>query len=226
MIDAIDSRLRDWVSSIVDGTATTFLAPCRDRKTAGVCLYLMELREKRSPSTLARPPLQIVLRYLVTAEAEDPLEAHRVLGDLAFAAMEHPDFQVALEPPGAATWAAFGVPPRPAFLLDVPLVKERKQPVARLVEEPVVTVAPLSTLEGVVVGPRRTPIASARVEIPTLRRSTTTDYKGQFHFSALPGDRSVELIVHAKGKTLAVTAGAGRGAGPDRFVIEFPVSEG
>jgi Pvc16 N-terminal domain len=226
LIDAIDLQLQEWVNSVVDGVAVSFLAPGREKAQPCISLYLMELREKRSPSTQARAPLQILLRYLVTTTAANPSEAHRLLGNLIFAAMEKPGFQATLDSLDAAVWTAFGVPPQPAFQLEVPLVKEREQPIARRVREPVVVTVSLSNFEGVVVGPGKTPIAGARVEIPALRRVTTSDHNGVFQFSSLPAGRTVGLLIHARGQSLAVTADGAQGAQQNRFIVDFPISEG
>ncbi|MCU0518329.1 MAG: DUF4255 domain-containing protein, partial [Oscillatoria sp. Prado101] len=75
-----------------------------------------------------RTPLQAAARYLVTTWAGTPEDAHRLLGDLLFAAMDSAAFQAELNPLPAAAWTAFGLPPQPSFVLRVPLQIARPQP--------------------------------------------------------------------------------------------------
>jgi len=82
----------------------------------GVGLYLLELIQSPPPSTSRRPPLQLALRYLVTAWSDKPEDAHQMLVDLMFAAMENSDFQVEQEPVPLTLWTALTVPPRPSFV--------------------------------------------------------------------------------------------------------------
>ncbi|HZH77837.1 MAG TPA: hypothetical protein VEY88_17555, partial [Archangium sp.] len=49
------------------------------------------------------------------AGGDSPERAHHVLGQLVFAAMEEPEFEVDLAPLPVALWSALGVPPRPAL---------------------------------------------------------------------------------------------------------------
>ena len=226
LIDAIDRRLKDWVGSVIEESSVSFHAPGVDQARASVGLYLLELRENKPPSGARRAPLQFSVRYLVTAPAAEPERAHEVLGRLVFAAMEEPEFSVGFEAIPPALWSAFGVPPQPAFFLDIPVRKERAEPVTGLVRQPlIVHTSPLASFQGVVVGPGEIPLPNARVEIPSLRLVTTTDRKGAFHFTTLPSGRSVNLLIHARGKKFALTA-AQDCVGSDRpFVIQFPVLE-
>ncbi len=207
MIEKVDEHLRDWVEAIL-GPVSVSLAPPADKQNGpGVNLYLFELIDTPPARGTKRPPLQLSLDYLVTTWAEEPQEAHRLLGELVFAAMESTDFDVELEPLPATTWAAFGVPPQPSFVLRVPLRRERPEPDISLVRRPlVVRAAPTTSLHGMVVGPEDMPIAGAIVELPSLQRSKRTDTSGRFHFSPIPAQpRKKVLCIRAKGKELTVT---------------------
>jgi Pvc16 N-terminal domain len=225
LIEVIDWRLKDWVSSVIENVLVSFRTPGAETADS-VGLYLMELREKKPPSTGTRPPLQLSLRYLVTARATEPEQAHNLLGRLVFAAMENPEFTVQLEPVPAAVWSAFGVPPQPCFLLDVPLRQERPMPAVGLVRQPlIVSTAPLTAFRGIVMGDGDIPLSGARVEVPAMRLFAVTDRKGVFHFDALPAGRPIQLVVHAKGKALPFTAAGHRVSQDSPFVIQFPVLE-
>ena len=207
MIEQVDGRLKDWVQSILNGTTLSLAPPGQVQKGSGVSLYLLELVDKPplrgGPD---KPPLQLSLRYLVTTWAATPEEAHQALGQLVFATMDHGEFEVELEPISANTWAAFGIIPQPAFVLCVPLRLERPKPVIPPVRTPpVVQGAPVTTMFGLLLGPGDIPVARARVEFPSLQRSTNTDDKGRFHFVGVPSEPvSKQLCIKAKGKIIDV----------------------
>src|SRR5262249_23288215 len=93
-----DARLRDWLADVLPGVTTSLSAPDGKSSGKGICLYLLEIVQSHAPSTVKRPLSQLTLRYLVSAWSEEPEEAHRMLTEVMFAAMEHAEFQVELEP--------------------------------------------------------------------------------------------------------------------------------
>jgi hypothetical protein len=227
MIDAVDRRLKDWVNSLHEDVDVHFTAPKSAEEFKGIGLYLLELAVMPPPSTAKLPPLQIALRYLVTSWSDDPENAHRLLGDLIFAAMENPEFEVELQPVPMTVWSAFGVPPRPSFVLRVPLQRERAQPKVKTVRiASVVTTMATGSLHGIVSGPGDIPLSGAEVQVPALRLITHTDARGRFRFSALPGEgRPVTLRVKAKGHELSVTADRSYLEMSKPFMIRFDTLE-
>src|SRR5262245_33018843 len=201
MIDRVDQRLKDWIGTVLEATEVVLSPPGSAATAQGVSLYLLELRQTPPARGTRRPPLQITLRYLVTVWADRPEQAHHLLGKLVFAALANPEFDVDPDPLPVATWQAFGLVPRPALVLGVPLRHERPEPAAPLVRvPPVFQHAALGSLEGLVLGPGDAPVANAQVEVPALRRSTRTDARGRFVFAALPSEPRVKrLRVQAKG---------------------------
>src|SRR5689334_7300174 len=154
MIEQIDAHLSEWVQSVVDKVDISLAAPKPNQTGRGIGLYLLELNNKPVPRSNTRPPLQIELHYLVTAWANDPEDAHALLGQLVFAAMASTEFEVDLTPLPAATWAAFGVIPQPSFILVMPLRQERPEPDTKLVLKPlVIQASPIISFAGVVLGP-------------------------------------------------------------------------
>jgi hypothetical protein len=226
MIDEMDRQLQEWAGTVIGTVPVSLAPPVRDEgEEAVVSLYLLELTENPSPRTSGPQPLQLQLRYLVTTSARQPEEAHRLLAELLFAALETEKMQVEMEPVPVALWQAFGVAPRPAFTVRVPLLKERKtRPVRRVLEPVVVEAAPLAALEGVVLGPGDVPLAGARVELPALNVSTGTDFRGRFRFAAVPRDATATLRVQARGQELALTPE--RPAEPESpMIVRFPLME-
>jgi len=207
MIDQIDDRLKSWVETLPHSPSVSLAPPRDDLPDSGVSCYLLEIVDEPPLRTVKRTPLQMSLRYMVSSWAETPEEAHRVLGNLVFAAMAHSEFEVEFKPIPASLWTAFGVIPRPAFQLRVPCRKERPEQPAPPVQEPMVLKsAPLITLHGTVVGPGDIPLMMARVELPSLQRRTETDSNGQFRFTNVPGEEfSRQLRIRARGRELDIT---------------------
>jgi hypothetical protein len=207
MIDDTDKQLKDWVTSVLGATEVALTPPAPAPAGSGVSLYLMALAPVPPARSIRRAPLQVMLRYLVTTWAEEPEAAHRLLSELVFAALGNPAFEVELEPLPATTWEAFGTAIRPAFVLNVPLRVEQPEPPYKPVLVPLVMQsAPLLSLVGVVLGPHDTPLAGARVELPSQSLAVYTDRKGRFRFGTVPGEPPTkQLIVRARGHVETVT---------------------
>ncbi|MEO8286268.1 MAG: carboxypeptidase-like regulatory domain-containing protein [Chloroflexota bacterium] len=207
MIDAVDKQIMDWAAGIVgagDTASVTLGPPTAGGSGRGVSLYLMECVSDPPLRGIKRAPLQITLRYVVTTWAPDPADAHRLLGELIFAAMDNTGFEVDLTPLPPSTWLAFGVMPQPSFVLAIPLKQERAEPAARYVRMPlVVETTPLSALYGTVLGPGSVPLAGAKVRLDELNLVEQTDRAGRFRFVSVPGgDSTIKLRVRAKGREM------------------------
>jgi hypothetical protein len=213
MITDIDDQLTDWVETVLGSIPVSLAPPEQDPTEVGVSCYLMELVDNPPLRTTKRPPLQIMLRYLVTTWADTPREAHRMLEELLFAAMETPDLGVEVQSLEPAVWAALGVAPRPSFFLRLPLRRERPQPSAKLVRQPLgIEAVPVASLQGQVLGMGGVPLAGAVVEVPGLEASTRTDTRGRFEIRTLPAGLHVrELRIRAKGQEI-------------RYPLEDPVT--
>ena len=207
-IDEVDQHLKDWVGRVLGDVPVSLAVPDRDNVDRCVGLYLLELGQPPPARTAQRPALRVSLCYLVTTGAESPERAHHLLGELVFAALTEPDFEVDLSPVPVALWAALGVPPRPAFRLRVPLARERSQQDVPGVKVPLLAQAmPAAVLVGRVVGPGDIPIPGALVELPAMGLSARTDLKGCFRFASVPAGTPLgRLEVRAKGAVLAVSA--------------------
>lgn len=227
MVHLVDQRLKVWVQGIAKEMDVS-LAPPNPQKTGrGVCLYLMEIAQAPPPSTGKLSPLQLALRYLVTAWSDEPEDAHRVLGELMFAAMENPDFEVERDPAPVTIWTAFGVPPCPSFVLRIPLRKERLEAPKKPVRLPLtLKSSPVIGFHGLLLGPGDIPLADSRVEMPALRLSTSTDYKGRFYFPCVPAEGEKKLCIKAKGRELSMSSKDNYPDSREPLVIRFnPLEE-
>ena len=220
----VDERMKTWVHDVLGEVQTSFKPPGETFPPGrSIGLYLLDLLPAASTRGDSRPPLQFCVRYLVTAWSEEASVAHNDLCELAFSAMEKPEFEVGIEPLEAAAWAAFGTPPRPSFSVRLVMRRERPRSAAPSVRAPLV-VAPsaMVPLHGLVLGPADVPVAGARVELRTLGLVTLSDHQGHFRFSGVPADRSLRLLVQARGVTQEFqTEGTGASDRPLQLRMTF-----
>jgi hypothetical protein len=207
MIDQIYQRLTEWVQKTLGQIELSFDRPEDQKAGSGINLYLLDMIDTPSPRGTKRAPLQLSLHYLVTSWAGQPAEAHRLLSELAFAAMEYPETEVEFKPLSADLWIALDIKPRPSFVLKVPLRKERPEPAAQYVRKPIVVQAmPAVSLSGVILTPDDVPIANAQVELAGTHTLTRTNANGQFRFAMLPAALGEQtLLVRAKGRAMTFT---------------------
>jgi hypothetical protein len=216
VIEQADVRLADWAGAVVgSGVQVALSAPVNGPSGAGVSLFLIDLVSLPPMRGQRRTPLQLALRYLVTASGA---AEHRLLGDLVAAAMQEEDFEVLLAPTPPETWLALGAAPRPAFVLQVPVRKARPEPAPPRVRGPlVVQGVALAPFAGVVLGPGDVPVANARVEVPSADAVAETDPLGRFQFANLPVEPRQKLVrVRARGRQIDVQI-----AEPSPVVIRF-----
>ena len=119
-IEDTSNRLKRWVDETV-GDQLAVLGPPqageRRTKGRGVALYLFDIAPSAPPEGGRPQRVEADVRYLITAWAAEPLEAHTLLSQLLFAALQNAEFEVALQPPPIDVWRGFGIPPQPAFLV-------------------------------------------------------------------------------------------------------------
>jgi len=226
MFDEIDKRLEIWARDVSEGKdlEISFDAPAAGDKTS-IYLYLLDILPTPPGRGVRLPPLQITLRYLVVPQAKTSGEAHRLLGNLIIAAMETAEFEVEKEPLPLELWRAFGIAPRPSFVLRVPFRHERKEQIAPPVRFPVtIQQAVLESLQGRV-SLNQIPLVSAKVEIPLLKVFTQTDADGKFRFASLPSEpKDKNLLIRAKGREFSVSTGEATRRG-NLFLIDLKLED-
>jgi hypothetical protein len=229
VIQALDARLSEWVGSVLpDKVAVSFgpPGPLKDGATSpAVGMYLFEIAPATSDGLDRSRVRQVLVRYLVTAWASRPEEEHELLGTLLAAAVNQ-GMKLDLTPLSGQTWAALGLAPRPAFVLDELLVIERpveKVPVVR--QPPIVRSVGTTVLEGRVMGPLQRPLGRAEVAHLGIGRSATTDANGWFRFPLAPGGETPlhRLEVQSKGVKRLFTVDARAGAAIN---LQFDYTEG
>lgn len=225
MIEQADARLTEWVRSVVGALDVSLALPTGTPPGAPtVNLYLFDLQRPAPGAGLgsagSRAPLALTLRYLVTCAAANLSDAHRLLGELVLAALEQAEFEVELNVP-AELWASLALPARPAFLLRVPLRRERVRPVAPLVQALELRLESVGALHGVVLGPRERPLPGAHVALDGLGLHTRTDLSGRFRFVNVPVSVGALALVVRAGRREVVVAAGPEARGPDGVVVRL-----
>jgi hypothetical protein len=199
----VDERMKTWVHDVLGDVQTSFKPPGETVPPGrSIGLYLIDLTPATSTRGDSRRPLQFCVRYLVTTWSEEASGAHNDLCELAFSALEVPEFEVGIEPLEAVAWAAFGTPPRPSFSVRLVMRRERPRLAAPSVRAPlVVTPSPMALLHGFVLGPGDVAVAGARVELRSLSLVTRCGHEGYFRFAGVPTNQSLRLLIQARGVT-------------------------
>jgi hypothetical protein len=228
MPDPVDQPIQDWIKGVVpDGTAIGLGQPPARAAGPAISAYLLEVLKSPAPSTTRRAPLQLALRYLLTASAEAPEQMHELLISLMLAAMEKQEWTVEVDAVPVSLWQSLGLPPQPSFVLRVPYRVERPETLAKPVLQKLeVRGAPVASLYGQVLGrPGDIPITGATVEIPALRKIVQTERNGFFHFSTIPSSTPLDLVVRIKGREFAVRCTEDHASAADPFLIPLELLE-
>jgi hypothetical protein len=206
VIDEVDEQVSRWVEEVLPGVSVT-LDGAAAAANADVGLHLFEMADLPPARGEERPPLQVRLGYLVTTSGADVALAHKRLGDLLFAALRNPDWDVRFPGGMAEFWNAAGVPPRAGFILNVPLRQSVETKAAPPVRAPLrVQGVGSRVMEGIVQGPDDIPISDAFIEIPSLGLTTRSDARGRFRFAAVPtAPAKQQLRVRAKAREFPFT---------------------
>ena len=222
MIDEVDQQVTNWVEDVLPGVNVTLDGPATATDEVG--LHLFEVADLPPARGEERPPLQVRLGYLVTTSGADVALAHKRLGELLFAAMTHPDWDVRYPGDIAEFWNAVGEPPRAGFILSVPLRQPVEMEPAPPVQVPLrVQGVGSRVMEGVVLGPGDVPISDAFVEIPSLALTVRSDTRGRFRFAAVPtSPAKQQLRVRAKAREFPFTVDSSK---PSPFVLRLDLAK-
>lgn len=203
MIDEVDAEVVSWIQSVVGDVSVLLEPPARlaDASAAVVSVYLTEIVRDPAPRDVRQTPARLGLRYLVSVSDKSVARAHALLGQLLLAAVEDESQQVVLDTLSPAYWAAFGVEPRPAFMLQRPLAPVKQREVVPIATGVLARTALLQPLLGQVLGPRDLPMAGARIEISGTGQVARADHHGRFRIMYAPVQgATTTLKVRAKGR--------------------------
>jgi hypothetical protein len=212
MLDETDRAVLGWAAEVSGVTNPALSLPVTAPEQTSVYLYLYAVADHPPMRGNGRTPLQFTARYLVTVTGPDTLELHRILGELIFAAMEHTTFDVTLEPANPGLWQALGLPPLPAFTLNVPVRRERPERQVSMVRQALsIDAAPLRVIEGVVTAPGGIPLPDVKVQLDAAgasgasERSASTDRSGRFQLTVGPLADEERIRLSAKNHVMTAT---------------------
>ena len=210
MIDTIDRRLKEWVTSTVADADVRLFMPMAKVERPTVVMVLLQMATDPTRSKTPRS-LGLVLHYLVTVCAKTIDEALPVIDHLFVSALDHHDLSVGHQPISPEVWETIGARPQPAFRLVVPLPSRGANPDLQAAHGSVRRPS-LETFDGVVLGPNDEPIPRVRVQLPDSSAVAYTDRYGRFRFPT-----AVASLVRDRLQVFA------SGLGP--AVVESPSSE-
>lgn len=218
-----DAELEAWLAGLVSPAHVSLEPPRAAHEGSGIGAYLLALAPCPPLRGHLRSPRQAMLRYLVTAWAASPADAHGLLERVLLAALERTDLEVDLQALDGATWLALGASPQASFVLAVPVRHPLPQEVDKPVRQPVIIEPrPIGSLRGVLLGPGEVPLAGAEVVLASLPRRSLTDAGGRFELVGVPLDeRPHQLEVHARGRTYAATTSDGDPSGSSVIRIDL-----
>jgi hypothetical protein len=230
-LDAVEAGLvADWIRPTAGDLAVVF-GPLETEPLVDGDIRIHLTFLGIAPATPARAisrhpqPLAMFARYLVTASASTGAPADRLIVSLAFAALERGVPDLERDGPTPDLWLALRVSARPALVVRALVERNRMFRPAPLVRQPLTTEWTWGrTLVGRVLGPGRTPIAGAMIEVPSVGLSTHSDHRGEFSIAGVPtGPPAPTLVITAKGVRLTAQAEASSSA-PLEISVPLPES--
>jgi hypothetical protein len=221
-LGATTRAVADWLGAAVGG-AELHVAPS---EADGVHVNLLAIQRAGAAHSAREGAVRFRLDYLVSCvDRAEPMAALDRLGRLVSALTRHPDWS--LETLGSDVrasasgnwsmglelWRALGLAPRPAVLVGVPwVVAHEGPPPAPPAERLDLQLGPTRSLAGRVIGvgrgasgaTLRAPLPGARVALPDLGKSTTTDHEGRFSLAGIVARDGFALHVAARGQRQVV----------------------
>lgn len=188
-LSQIHNTFRAWTQTLTDqGLPARFAhAPQEDNQTLVVSALL--LTAKPDPKRRAHGPARrhtetrplAKLRYLLSIGAPDAdASLEQALVALLVQARDTTGMELLDEPLAPDWWLAYGLPPRPGFLLEASLTNIQQPQDAALVREHELEVVSMRTVHGRVLAADDTPIANAEIRLMSTGQTVQSDRDGAF----------------------------------------------
>lgn len=209
----ITQGLIDWAKSALPDAQVAARGSREAPADEAVEIRLMGIAP-HAPPRVAYAPAELALDYLIAIRTADPLEEHRLAAELMFAALEQHDLVIVTDRSPLEAAAALGLPPAAGLVVRVVLSRARAKPRTQLVRFPLKPeLTGVGRVEGVVLGPKDTPITGAVITLPGLNRTARTGADGRFLISGpLPDTVPVRVIARARGVQIEAMASPGEPA--------------
>ncbi|WBB52623.1 carboxypeptidase regulatory-like domain-containing protein [Verrucosispora sp. WMMD573] len=201
------AELVAWLAGVVGDTVPVG-PPAPDADPSRLTLWPLDVRPARQTrgSGNGPEPYRFTVRYLLAAGGPEALTAL----DRALVSATRADGRtLVLEAGDPALWAAFGAPPRPALLIDVPVqIAHPTRPATPVLRPLRLRQLEMLTFDGRVVGPAEQPLAAMRVEVVGQPYATRTDPAGRFRVVGVPHDpdRPTPVRLRLTGRGQVLTA--------------------
>ncbi|MCZ7422296.1 carboxypeptidase regulatory-like domain-containing protein [Verrucosispora sp. WMMA2121] len=221
-ISEATAEVAAWLTGTVGDTVPVG-PPRPDADPGRLTLWPLEIRPARQTrGTGSGPePYRFTVRYLLAAGGPESLAT---LDRVLVAATAADGRTLVLEAGDPALWAAFGTPPRPAVLIDVPVqITPSTRPAPPVLRPLRLRQLEMVSLDGRVVGPAEQPLASMRVEVVGQPNATRTDSAGRFRLVGVPHDpdRPAPVRLRLTGRGQVLTAEVDP-AEPDIVIVCAP----
>lgn len=205
----VSTDLANWVSSCLKDIKPTLVSASKQDIGDGAEIRLVRANPSPEPRARDRVNLTVSLDYLITLKSPEPLVEHRLLVELAMAAMESADFQIIDQAMALELCRSMGLPSCACLLVRAELRRSRALEQAPLVRSPAVTrLMDLNSVEGTVVGPGDVPVAGAVVSLNLSDRRVVTGPTGKFRFP-IPSGVAARATVKARQATVTADLKAG-----------------
>ena len=175
--------ISEWIASALPGIPVAVQSASDWQSRKGSTIRLLSANPVPT-SNGSRQAFSLQLDYLVSLAMDDVVEEHDALCELLFAALDRTDFQILEQHEAMALRREFEVPAGAHLFLSINLQRQKQITRAPAVIRPlVVKTAPVTVIQGIVLGPQDTPLVDVRVELPALNLATLTDFAGRFRLT-------------------------------------------
>lgn len=199
MIEDVDARVHDWLSSIVSGITISFALPSSESEVLSLYAYLFDVDRPGTAPSGRTPPMVLRLRYLIAASGPDPVAAHALLGKIIAAADTDLQYTLEFGATASAAWAALNLPVRASVILSTSASKDRPGVLAPLVRSARVDTFRLGSISGRVIASDGTALVGAVVGVTALGKDAICDATGHFTIDGVSNALDLEFNVRAKG---------------------------
>lgn len=192
-ITEADDHLKNWISSLLPEVNVSLRHPSAVGTGVGISMFLYRMISPPTRNFQAGSPLQVVLKYLVTAHDEEIRREHEIISELVFAALKSPQFETELFPAAQAQLIE-----KPYFVISVTISRMPDQVEIERVKKPVVVKPALKkSVVGVISNQEGKPLSDVKITVPSIHYSTRTSDKGLFSISYIPAGIDQETFIRS-----------------------------
>lgn len=188
----IHATFRDWAAGLAEQGLSARFAHGFEPEEAGLVVTAMLLTARSDPQRrthgstrrlLPERPLARVHYLIAVSGPNDEAQAEQALLALLAAADGQPGMELLTVELPPSWWLAYGIPPCPAFQLEVCVTEHVERPASAAVREHRLCLTDIVSIHGRIVAADDTPIPSAEIELLATGQMVRSDYRGAFRLS-------------------------------------------